>query len=95
MNKAFGIVLFISLAIIAIVMTWAMIMFPGQNDSIAIAFGAATFGAGVLNLLSGIILLLISIRRKPLRYYTYASFILALMMLLCGFLVIWKVAAQH
>ena len=94
MNKAFGMLLFISLAIIAIVTTWAMLMFPGQNDSIAIAFGLSTFGVGALNLLSGIILILVSIRRKKLRPYAYASFILALLLMLCGVLVIRNVAAR-
>lgn len=93
MNKAFGILLFISLAVIAIVMIWAMLMFPGQNDSIAIAFGLSTVGTGALNLLSGIILILMSMRRKPLRAYAYTSFILALLLMLCGVLVIRNVAA--
>jgi len=95
MNKAFGIVFLSSAALIAIVVTWAMIMFPGQNDSIAIAFGVSTLGAGALNLLSGIVLVLIGIRRKPWRVYAYASLILAFLLILCGFLVIWHIAATY
>lgn len=95
MNKAFGIVFLSSAALIAIVMTWAELMFSGQNDSIVIAFGFSMFGTGVLNLLSGIILLLIGIRRKPLRVFAYAAFILALILMPCGFLVIRNVVMRH
>lgn len=95
MNKAFGTILLISLVVIAIVMTWAMIEFQGQNESIAIAFGAATAGTGMLDILSGSILLLIGIQKKTLRVYAYASFILAVILLLCGLWVIWYIVAHH